>query len=60
MPCSQGLRQLFPKVGMTIENDILKVLVEGFVSPILQIVPFHKDFSSSGEQLEHRKLAHDL
>ena len=47
---------------MTIENDkiILKVLVEGFVSPILQIVPFHKDFSSSGEQLEHRKLAHDL
>ena len=24
------------------------------------VVPFHKDFSSSGEQLEHRKLAHDL
>ena len=36
MPCSQGLRQLFPKVGMTIENNILEVLVEGFVSPILQ------------------------
>ena len=24
------------------------------------IVPFHKEFSSSGEQLEHRKLAHEL
>ena len=24
------------------------------------IVPFHKDFSPSGEQLEHRKLAHEL
>ena len=35
-PCSQGLRQLFPNVGMTIENDILEVLVEGFVSSILQ------------------------
>ena len=22
------------------------------------IVPFHKDFSPSGEQIEHRKLAH--
>ena len=29
-PCSQGLRQLFLKVGMTIENNILKVLVEGY------------------------------
>ena len=36
-PCSQGLQQLFPKVGMTIENNILEVLVEGFVSLILQI-----------------------
>ena len=24
------------------------------------IVPFHKDFSPSGEQLERRKLAHEL
>ena len=24
------------------------------------IVPFHKDFSPSGEQLEHCKLAHEL
>ena len=24
------------------------------------IVPFHKDFSPSGKQLEHRKLAHEL
>ena len=24
------------------------------------IVPFHKDFSSSSEQLEHHKLAHEL
>ena len=24
------------------------------------IVPFHEDFSPSGEQLEHRKLAHEL
>ena len=24
------------------------------------IVPFHKDFSPSGEQLEHRKLAYEL
>ena len=23
------------------------------------IVPFHKDFSPGGEQLEHRKLAHE-
>ena len=23
-------------------------------------VPFHKDFSASGEQLKHRKLAHEL
>ena len=23
------------------------------------IVPFHKDFSPSGKQLEHRKLAHE-
>ena len=27
----------FPKVGMTIENNILEVLVDGFVSPILQM-----------------------
>ena len=27
---------------------------------IAQIVPFHKDFSPSGEQLEQRKLAHEL
>ena len=27
---------------------------------IVPIVPFHKDFSPSGEQLEHRKLAHEL
>ena len=26
----------------------------------VSIVPFHKDFSPSGEQLEHRKLAHEL
>ena len=26
----------------------------------VQVVPFHKDFSPSGEQLEHRKLAHEL
>ena len=25
-----------------------------------KIVPFHKDFSPSGEQLEHRKLAPEL
>ena len=24
------------------------------------IVPFHKDFSPSGEQLEHHKLVHEL
>ena len=35
-PCSQGQWQLFPEVGMTIKNNILEVLVEGFVSPILQ------------------------
>ena len=23
------------------------------------IVPFHKDFSPGGKQLEHRKLAHE-
>ena len=42
MPCSQGLRQLFPKVGMTIENNILEVLVEGFVYLILQIGDINK------------------
>ena len=26
----------------------------------LRIVPFHKDFSPSGEQLELRKLGHEL
>ena len=26
----------------------------------LPIVPFHKDFSPSGEQVENRKLAHEL
>ena len=35
-----------------------------FLRPMYQfvesIVPFHKDFSPSGEQLEHRKLAHDF
>ena len=35
--CNQGLWQLFPKVGMTIQNNILEVLPDGFVSPILQI-----------------------
>ena len=35
-PCSQGLRQLFLKVGVTIENNILEVSVDGFVSLILQ------------------------
>ena len=24
------------------------------------IIPIHKDFSPNGEQLEHRKLAHEL
>ena len=29
--------------------------------PIWTVIdPFHKDFSPSGEQLEHRKLAHGL
>ena len=35
----------------------------GFVSAIQSIntiVQFHKDFSPSGEPLEHRKLAHEL
>ena len=27
---------------------------------INRIIPFHEDFSPSGEQLEHRKLAYDL
>ena len=26
----------------------------------MSMVPFQKDFSPSGEQLEHRKLAHEL
>ena len=30
------------------------------IVPSDPIVPFHKDFSPSGEQLEHRKLAHKL
>ena len=35
-PCSQGLSQLFPEVGMTIQNNILEVLPNRFVSPVLQ------------------------
>ena len=27
---------------------------------VIAIVPFHKDFSPSGEQLDLRKLAHEL
>ena len=30
------------------------------IAILFQIVPFHKDFSPSGEQLEHRKLAYVL
>ena len=30
-----------------------------FDQMICWIVPFLKDFSTSGEQLEHRKIAHD-
>ena len=30
------------------------------IAELLSIVPFHKDFSPSGEQPEHRKLAHEL
>ena len=50
----QGLRQLFPKVGMTIENTILKVLVEGFVSPILQIGDNGRCESGSHFSVEYR------
>ena len=35
-PWSQSLWQLYPKVGMTIQNNILKVLHNGFVSSVLQ------------------------
>ena len=42
--------------GRIIIADILQTLgVKWYL-----IVPFHKDFSRSGKQLEHRKLAHDL
>ena len=34
--------------------------VPGSPFQVRAIVPFHKDFSPSGEQLEHCKLAHDL
>ena len=37
MPGSQGRWQLFPKVGMTIQNNILEVLPNRFASPVLQI-----------------------
>ena len=36
-----------------VKYDVITSIVES-------IVPSHKDFSPSGEQLEHRKLAHEL
>ena len=38
--------------------DTYKIV--GICRRYFQIVPFHKDFSPRGEQLELRKLAHEL
>ena len=44
----------------------LESLVNQRVNPdpqgmaLIPIVPFHKDFSPSGGQLEHRNLSHEL
>ena len=45
--CSQGLWQLFPKVGMTTQNNILEVLGKRFVCPVLQ--------SGEKTKLRHKK-----
>ena len=39
---------------------ILFYWYEGIIVDTMIIVPFHKDFSPSGEQPEHRKLAREL
>ena len=43
-------------------NEKFSILIKSSLKivPKGPIVPFHKDFSPSGEQLEHHKLAHDL
>ena len=43
----------FAKLG----HRMIKTSLGGF---IVTILPLHKDFSPSGEQLKHRKLAHEL
>ena len=41
-------------------NISKKQLVSFLRGSRMSVVPFHKDFSPSDEQLEHRKLAHEL
>ena len=45
---------------LTSDHLVNTGLAVGSLFKWLPIVPFHKDFSPSGEQLEHRKLAHEL
>ena len=44
------------------DNGLVPVWYQAIIctnAGLLLIVPFHKDFSPSGEQLERRKLAHE-
>ena len=44
------------KGGQFVQNSFSVVIIPSDNT----IVPFHKDFSPSGEQPEHRKLDHEL
>ena len=45
--------------GVTVVEKIAKLMIMGKLLPN-SIVPFHKDFSPSGEQLKHPKLVLEL
>ena len=49
--------KIFSEISFTIQNFQLYRWGLGIDE---QIVPFHKDFSPSGKQLGHRKLAQEL
>ena len=53
----------FEHVGSQLKNFRHIKLGNSFDTPIAYattLVPFHKDFSPSGERLEYHKLAHEL
>ena len=50
---------IFKCIFLNKNVQILSKIWVKFV-PKVRIVPFHEDLSPSGEQLEHRKLGHEL